>query len=146
MRKAAQIAGAAAIAALLLSGCGSSGGGKESTPSPSASAGGADKAATGIDGAWQAKSANGTVTTLAIIGESATLSAGRTACQGKVQDMGTTMLALKCSDGDDTRSMGNVQQNGEKLTVSWENGPTEEFTKAEGKVEIPKPDLPTGAN
>ncbi|POX41763.1 hypothetical protein C3486_07380 [Streptomyces sp. Ru73] len=145
MRKAAQIAGAAAIAALLLSGCGSGGGGEESKPSPSASADGADKTAKGLDGAWQSKSANGTVT-LGIIGESATLAAGKTACQGAVQDMGTTMLALKCDGGDDTRSMGTVKQAGGKLTVSWKNGPTEEFTKAEGKVEIPKPDLPTGAN
>ncbi|MFI8996352.1 hypothetical protein [Streptomyces sp. NPDC053542] len=144
MRKAAQFAGAAAIAALLLSGCGSSGeGGEESKPSPSAE--GADKPATGIDGAWQSKSANGTVT-LAVIGDSATLSDGKTACQGTVQDMGATMLALKCSNGDDTRSMGNVKQTGDTLTVSWKNGPTEEFTKTEGKVEIPKPDLPSGTH
>ncbi|MFC6067570.1 hypothetical protein [Streptomyces ochraceiscleroticus] len=144
MRKAAQIAGAAAIAAMLLSGCGSSSEGDEESK-PSQSADGADKPASGIDGAWQSKSANGTVT-LAVIGESATLSTGKTACQGTVQDMGTTMLALKCSDGDDTRSMGTVKQTGDKLTVSWKNGPTEEFTKTEGKVEIPKPDLPSGTN
>lgn len=145
MRKAAQIAGAAAIAALLLSGCGSSSeGGEESKPSPSKSAGGEDKAAGSGDlaGAWQTET-SGQHITLAIIGETATLGAGKTACQGKVQDMGAVMLALKCSDGDDTRSMGTVQRTGDKLRVSWENGPTEEYTKTEGQVKIPKPSLPS---
>ncbi|MEU6115506.1 hypothetical protein ABZ840_13395 [Streptomyces sp. NPDC047117] len=147
MRKPAQIAGAAAIAALLLSGCGSSGGGNESRPSPSesASTGGGDKAAGGIDGAWQTEGAHGPVT-LAIIGESATLAAGKTVCQGKVKDMGTTMLALKCNNGDDTRSMGEVRRIGNTLSVDWKYGLNEEYQKAKGKVEIPKPDLPTAAN
>ncbi|MFI9026725.1 hypothetical protein [Streptomyces sp. NPDC053560] len=146
MRKAAQIAGAAAVAALLLSGCGSGGGGNESRPSPSesASTGGGDKAAGGIDGAWQTQSGDGTVT-LAIIGESATLAVGKTACQGKVRDMGTTMLALKCN-GNDTRSMGEVRRIGSTLSVDWKYGLNEEYKKAEGKVEIPEPDLPTAAN
>ncbi|GAA0493621.1 hypothetical protein [Streptomyces olivaceiscleroticus] len=144
MRKAAQIAGAAAIAALLLSGCGSSSeGGKESTPSPSKPADG-DKAAGGIDGAWQTQSGDGTVT-LAIIGESATLTVGKTVCQGKVRDMGTTMLALQCN-GNDTRSMGKVRRLGSELDVEWKGGLNESYEKAKGKVEIPKPDLPTATN
>ncbi|MGI5469503.1 hypothetical protein [Streptomyces sp. CA-132043] len=145
MRKAAQIAGAAAIAALLLSGCGSSGGSEESRPSPSTSeSAGGDKAASGIDGVWQKKAGDGTVT-LAIIGESATLAVGETTCQGKVRDMRTTTLALQCN-GNDTRSLGEARRFGSRLTVDWKGGLFEEYEKAKGKVEIPEPDLPTGAN
>ncbi|TJZ51930.1 hypothetical protein FCH28_18890 [Streptomyces piniterrae] len=156
MRKATQIAGAAAIAAMLLSGCGSSGGDKETPPSKSpesgpSTPGGADKPANGaaVDGAWEADSSDGKLI-LAITKGTVALSNGtKAACLGKVQEMaGTTMAALKCTNGDDTRTMGTLKPgaDGKSLTVDWKNGPTEKYTKStDGSVKIPDmPELPSG--
>ncbi|WP_405839354.1 hypothetical protein OG528_16705 [Streptomyces platensis] len=158
MRKAAQIAGAAAIAAMLLSGCGSSGGndsGKDSTPSkspdaPSAPEGGdkpADPAA--FEGAWKSGPKSSQLILVVTKGTVAFSNGHKAACLGKVQEMaGMTMAALKCTDGDTTRTMGTFKPgaDGKTLTVDWKNGPTEKYTKSsDGSVKIPDmPEMPSG--
>ncbi|UQA94647.1 hypothetical protein [Streptomyces halobius] len=156
MRKATQVVGAAAIAAMLLGGCGGSGGDKRDSPAskapesaPSAPEG-ADKPANSaaVEGAWEAKSADGKLI-LAIAKGTVALSNGtKTACLGKVQNMaGVTAAVLKCTDGDDTRTTGTLKPSadGKSLTVDWKNGPTEKYTKStDGSVKIPDmPELPT---
>ncbi|GAA3186802.1 MULTISPECIES: hypothetical protein [Streptomyces] len=156
MRKAAQIAGAAALAAMLLSGCGSSGSSSEDKPaketaSPSApDAGGKPAEGAAVEGAWEAKE-GGEPLILVFKNGTAALSRGHKAgCLGKVQQMaGVSMVALKCTDGDDSRTMGRLKPgaDGKSLTVSWEGGPTEKYQRSEdGKVKIPElPELPSGA-
>ncbi|AZS72593.1 hypothetical protein DDE74_17880 [Streptomyces lydicus] len=155
MRKAAQIAGAAAIAAMLLSGCGSSGGnetGNDSKPSKSPDAapstpGGADKPASpaAVEGAWKSNQLILVITK----GTVAFSNGHKAACLGKVQEIaGMTMAAVKCTDGDTTRTMGTLKPgaDGKTLTVDWKNGPTEKYTKSsDGSVKIPDmPEMPSG--
>ncbi|MEU8996942.1 hypothetical protein [Streptomyces caniferus] len=157
MRKAAQIAGAAAIAAMLLSGCGSSGDtGTDSKPSKSPDAapstpGDPDKpaGAGAVEGAWKAGSAGSPQVLVISKGTVAFSNGHKAACLGKVQEMaGMTMAALKCTDGDTTRTMGTLKPgaDGKTLTVDWKNGPTEKYTKSsDGSVKIPDmPQLPSG--
>ncbi|MFG2290448.1 hypothetical protein ACGFOU_30765 [Streptomyces sp. NPDC048595] len=157
MRKAAQIAGAAAIAAMLLSGCGSSGGnGSDSKPSKTPEAapstpGDADKPAgpTAVEGAWKAGSDSSPLILVIKEGTVAFSNGHKAACLGKVQTMaGMTMAALKCTDGDTTRTMGTLKpgSDGKTLTVDWKSGPTEKYTKSsDGSVKIPDmPQLPSG--
>lgn len=161
MRKAAQIVGAAALAAMLLSGCGSSSDtGSDDKPEarPESSAppapDGADKPAdsAALEGAWETES-GGEPLILVITKGTVALSQGHTtACLGKVQEMaGVTMAAVKCTSGDDTRTMGTLKPgaDGKSLTVDWKGGPTEKYTKsANDKVKIPDlpelPDMPSG--
>lgn len=176
MRKAAQIAGTAAMAALLLSGCGGgSGSGSGSgddqrdaaggtgtapaaTPSrtPGSPAGdgstgdGRDGGGTGsLDGAWTTTTGDSHLT-LVIYRGIASLGLGAdtgSACQGKVETAGTTVIALKCMGGHTTRTLGTVKPgaDGKTLKVSWKGGPTDDFTKAEGKLKLPEmPSLPGG--
>ncbi|MEV5594792.1 hypothetical protein [Streptomyces sp. NPDC052496] len=159
MRKAAQIAGTAAVAALLLSGCGSGGGGggksdaeagktPAATPSQTADATPADGAGS-LDGAWTATTGDSHLT-LVLYRGIASMGLGAdtgTACQGKVETMGATVIALKCMGGHTTRTMGTVTPgaDGKTLKVRWKDGPTDEFTKAEGKLKLPgMPSLPAG--
>lgn len=157
MRKAAQIAGAAAIAAMLLSGCGSSGnGGTDSKPSKTPEAapstpGGADKPASpsAVEGAWKAGSDSSPLVLVITKGTVAFSNGHKSACLGKAQEMaGMTMVALKCTDGDTTRTTGTLKagSDGKTLTVNWKNGPTEKYTKSsDGSVKIPDmPELPSG--
>ncbi|MFI2237324.1 hypothetical protein [Streptomyces chrestomyceticus] len=176
MRKAAQIAGTAAIAALLLSGCGggsggSSGDGKRdaaggtgrtgtapaATPSQSPGSPAGDGSGDGsggggtgrLDGAWTATTGDSHLT-LVIYRGIASLGLGAdtgSACQGKVETVGTTVIALKCMGGHTTRTLGTVTPgaDGRTLKVSWKGGPTDDFTKAEGKLKLPgMPSLPAG--
>ncbi|MFF9480899.1 hypothetical protein [Streptomyces sp. NPDC014733] len=155
MRKAAQIAGAAALAAMLLSGCGSSGssedepaGGKPASSAPDA--GGKPAEGTAVEGAWETEE-GGEPLILVFKNGTAALSRGHKAgCLGKVQQMGgMSMVALKCTDGDTSRTMGTLRPaaDGKSLTVSWKGGPTEKYQRsADGKVKIPDlPELPSGA-
>ncbi|MFD9814311.1 hypothetical protein [Streptomyces sp. NPDC059080] len=157
MRKAAQITGAAALAAMLLSGCGSSGGnsedkpGKQETTAPSApDAGGKPSEGAALEGAWETKE-GGDPLILVFKNGTAALSRGHKAgCLGKVQSMaGMSMVALKCTDGDTSRTVGRLKPgaDGKSLTVSWEGGPTEKFQRStDGKVKVPDlPELPSGA-
>ncbi|MFI1204111.1 hypothetical protein ACH4VR_32535 [Streptomyces sp. NPDC020883] len=161
MRKAAQFAGAAAVAALLLSGCGSSGGsgGKDaSTPgrtpeaAPSTAGGGDGKAAdpTAVEGAWKGGTTAAPLVLVVAKGTVAFSNGHRSACMGKAEKMtGMTMAVLKCTDGDTTRTMGTLKPgaDGRTLTVDWKNGPTEKYTRTDdGSIKIPDlpklPDLP----
>ncbi|MFK8847459.1 hypothetical protein [Streptomyces sp. Ac-502] len=178
MRKAVQIAGTAAMAALLLSGCGGSGDGSRdgerdaaggartapaATPSqtPGGPAGdgstgdgstgdGRDGGGTsGLDGAWTATTGDSHLT-LVIYRGIASLGLGAdtgSACQGKVEKAGPTVIALKCMGGHTTRTLGTVTPgaDGRTLKVSWKDGPTDTFTKAEGKLKLPgMPSLSAG--
>ncbi|MFE3646970.1 hypothetical protein [Streptomyces sp. NPDC057579] len=160
MRKAAQFAGAATIAALLLSGCGSSGGsGKDaSTPSkapeatPTAAGGGDGKAAdpTAVEGAWKGGTPASPLVLVVAQGTVAFSNGHKAACMGKVEKMaGMAMAVLKCTDGDTTRTMGTLKPgaDGKTLTVRWKGGPTDEYTKTDdGSIKIPDlpkiPDMP----
>jgi len=155
VRKAAQIAGAAAIAAMLLSGCGSSGDtgtGNDSKPSKSPDAPSTPDKPAGagaVEGAWKAGSAGSPQVLVISKGTVAFSNGHKAACLGKVQEMaGMTMAALKCTDGDTTRTMGTLKAgaDGKTLTVDWKNGPTEKYTKSsDGSVKIPDmPQLPSG--
>ncbi|MCK7623655.1 hypothetical protein MUU72_11195 [Streptomyces sp. RS10V-4] len=155
MRKAVQFAGAAAVAALLLSGCGSSGDsgkdggatpGKSPGSAPATPGGGDGKAAdpTAVEGAWKGGSATDPLVLVVAKGTVAFSNGHKAACMGTVQKMaGTSMAVLKCTDGDTTRTMGTLKPgaDGKTLTVDWKNGPTEKYTRsgdAGGKL----PDLP----
>ncbi|MFF8314109.1 hypothetical protein ACF05W_20310 [Streptomyces lydicus] len=157
MRKAAQFAGAAAVAAMLLSGCGSSGDtSSDAKPSKTPEAapstpGGADKPASpdAMEGAWKGGSSSSPLILVITKGTVAFSNGHKSACLGKVQSMaGMTMAALKCTDGDTTRTMGTLKpgSDGKTLTVDWKNGPTEKYTKSgDGSVKIPDmPELPSG--
>ncbi|WP_053925051.1 hypothetical protein [Streptomyces chattanoogensis] len=159
MRKAAQIAGAAAVAAMLLSGCGSSGDkGSDSAPSKApesgpSTPGGGDKAPGGkaFEGPWKAGSADSPLVLVVSHGTVAFAEGHKTACMGKVQEMGgTAMAVLTCSKGDDSRTMGTLRpgSDGKTMTVEWKNGPTEKYTKVtDGSVKVPDmpkmPDMPS---
>ncbi|WP_030022218.1 hypothetical protein [Streptomyces monomycini] len=175
MRKAVQIAGTASMAALLLSGCGGSGDGSRGADGKRDTAGGAGTApaatssqapdgpagdgptgdgstgggTSGLDGAWTATTGDSHLT-LVIYRGIASLGLGAdtgSACQGKVEKAGPTVIALKCMGGHTTRTLGTVKPgaDGRKLKVSWKDGPTDTFTKAEGKLKLPgMPSLSAG--
>ncbi|MFB7636517.1 hypothetical protein ACFC0M_37015 [Streptomyces sp. NPDC056149] len=157
MRKAAQFTGVAAIAALLLSGCGSSGerGKDAGTPStspkstPSAPTGGDGKAAQpgAVEGAWKSGSSASPLVLVVAKGTAAFSKGHQSACMGKVEKMGgATMAVLKCTDGSTSHTMGVLEPgaDGKTLTVKWKGGPTEHYTKADdGSVKVPEmPKLP----
>ncbi|MER0480759.1 hypothetical protein ABR737_20850 [Streptomyces sp. Edi2] len=155
MRKAAQIAGAAAIAAMLLSGCGSSGdngSGNDSKPSKSPDAPSTPDKPAGagaVEGAWKAGTKSSPLILVISKGTVAFSNGHKAACLGKVQEMaGMTMAAIKCTDKDTTRTVGTLKPaaDGKTLTVDWKNGPTEKYTKSsDGSVKVPDmPQLPSG--
>ncbi|MFD7923891.1 hypothetical protein ACFV3R_32395 [Streptomyces sp. NPDC059740] len=152
MRNAALIVGAVGLASTLLVGCGSgnesrqddssptsAGTGTSTSPRPSGSA--VDGKA--LAGTWRTQSGEDQVT-LAFVSGTAVLNVGKkTACVGGAKSMGgMTMLAMTCTDGDKTRNMGTVRRSGERLTVDWENGPTDVLTRTSDKADIPN--LPSG--
>jgi hypothetical protein len=158
VRKAAQAAGTAVLAAILLSGCGSgdTGDGKdgkdgrpqsESAPPDRGTGTPADGSA--VEGAWEAKSAHGKLILAITHGTVALSDAHRTACLGTVQEpAGVTTAVLKCTDGDTTRTRGTLRPaaDGKSLSVSWQSGSTEKYTKStDGSVRMPDlPTLPSG--
>ncbi len=145
MRKAAQITGAAVVAAVLLSGCGKGGGSaKDATPTPATSdapsASAAAAATAGgakLDGTWQAKGPGGP-TTLTIVGDKAAVAAGKTVCAGAVVTNGKAYLRLKCTDGSKQRAEGIAapSPDGTSLSVNW-NGTTETFSRTAKPVNLP---------
>ncbi|MFH8403248.1 hypothetical protein ACH4FX_00540 [Streptomyces sp. NPDC018019] len=161
MRKAARITGTAVIAALLLSGCGGSSGGSgkgdaadrpgrtpAATPSQTADGGPTDGTGS-LDGAWTARTGDSHLT-LVIYRGTASMGLGAdtgAVCQGKIERLGSTVIALKCMGGHTTRTLGTVEPgaDGRTLTVRWKGGPADRFTKAEGKLKLPgTPSLPAG--
>jgi hypothetical protein len=150
VRTSARYAGAAAVlaAALLVSGCGS--GGSEDGPEPERTAGQTtepaeptgnadDEAATGgVNGTWSV-TGDGKALVLSVNGDQAAL-LGETTCTGTA-DSGAepVTFALTCTDGSTDRAKGTVKSvDGRSLTVAWESGTTDTFTK----VEVPE--VPTG--
>ncbi|CAL9495161.1 hypothetical protein SUDANB106_03345 [Streptomyces sp. enrichment culture] len=156
MRTSARYAGAAAVlaAALLVSGCGSDGGSGETEPKPSSeqtaepTGDPGDEAATGgVNGTWSAEG-GGKAMVLSVSGDQAAL-LGETTCTGTADtDADPVTFALKCTDGSTDRTKGTVKSlKGESLTVAWESGTTDTFTKVEVpevSTEIPEiGDLPS---
>ncbi|MFI1103732.1 hypothetical protein [Streptomyces melanogenes] len=156
-------AGAVALAACLtVAGCSSSDGGDkpkekntggaEQSASPSGgsgngSSGGGKVAAKDIAGAWAAV-LQGRPTALVISGTTVALG-GEHTCSGTVSDNGMAMIELKCADGNTDRAAGmpSLSADRKTLTVKWEGGKTDTFTKSEldGKLPtaIPTAGLPT---
>ncbi|MES4904470.1 MULTISPECIES: hypothetical protein [unclassified Streptomyces] len=146
MIKAVRIAGAVAAAALLMTGCGSDsddGGDKpeasKKAPSSEQSSAPAEGGAGGeVSGAYVAK-ADGEALILSIKGKTAALVAGKHTCTGEYADMGNKMLMLKCADGNTDRTMGSVKASadGKTLSVSWDAGMNDTFTKVTTPADIP---------
>ncbi|GAA0615770.1 hypothetical protein [Streptomyces crystallinus] len=166
MRRQVRIgAGAVALAGCLaLAGCSSSddGGkpkdksagatGQSASPSASGgsgngSSGGGKVAAKDIAGAWAAV-LQGKPTALVISGTTVALG-GEHTCSGTVSDNGMAMIELKCADGNTDRAAGmpSLSADGKTLTVRWEGGTTDTFTKSQldGKLPtaLPTAGLPT---
>ncbi|MFD8378822.1 hypothetical protein ACFV2X_09805 [Streptomyces sp. NPDC059679] len=146
MIKAVRIAGAAAAAALLLTGCGSDSDGGDSKSDPSTKAPASEQSSAPAEGgaggevagAFMAKS-DGEALILSIKGEKAVLVAGKHQCTGEYADMGNKMLMLKCADGNTDRTMGKVtaSADGKTLKVSWDAGMNDTFTKVTAPADIP---------
>ncbi|WP_327296107.1 MULTISPECIES: hypothetical protein [unclassified Streptomyces] len=148
MHRFVRITGIAATglaAALVMSGCSSSDskssdaskdqGKGSNTAAPASSGGsGADGAgakAADIEGSWLAMT-GGKSTALVIQGKQAAI-AGQHVCTGTVAPMGKPMLALKCPDGNNDRTMGSIESaDGKTMTVSWEAGIKDTFKKTDG--------------
>ena len=149
MRKAAQITGAALIAAVLMTGC-SSGSKKDdssSKPTDSASAGSGDQQQTSnppaqsgdkaitaaqLAGSWmKGKPGSPDFLMLAIIQQHASVIDHNT-CDGQVIDNAQPVtLTFTCKDGDKKHAKGTVKSvDGSSLTVAWESGETDTLTKA----------------
>ncbi len=129
MRKAAMIAGASALAALLVTGCGSDGDGGEDgdkakqTPSgaerkPSDAPAEGDGNSTKVEGTYLSKdTGNGQRIVLGVKDKTAFL-AGPHTCTVTYQQ---NMLMLTCPDGNTDRTMGKVTTNADgSLTVDWD--------------------------
>lgn len=142
------VAAAGLVAALALTGCGSSDSDdatkEKASDAPTSagqdgSSGGAQQSA---EGAWSGVS-NGKAVALSVAGKTAVVVADGHVCTGAVADMsGKPMLSMKCADGNTDRTMGSIVSNdGKKLVVSWDAGAKDTLTKTEpGK--LPK-GLPT---
>ncbi|MGK5733684.1 hypothetical protein [Streptomyces sp. URMC 124] len=172
MRKPARIAGAALIAAALMTGCssGSDGdGGKGAAkagdkPSAKPSASGAQAPTEGgsakpersgaekpdqggagdLDGIWNQQKGYDIVR-VTIFGDRGISDSDKGVCSGPAQRSGTSVkFDLKCPTPGNPRTKGTATlvDGGKTLSVSWEGGLTETFTKDPVKVEMPKIDMP----
>lgn len=159
MVKAVRLAGAAALTALLVSGCGSDGDGDKDPGPGDTPAKGQRSSAPAVDaepggdqgdlsGSYVAKAADGPAI-LTIVGPKATVIAAGHTCSGSLNG---TILDLKCADGDTGRTMGLLKRSdaGKKLTVDWEGLSSDDvFIKTPGPDSVPTGlptdlDLPTG--
>ena len=139
------------VAALVLTGCGSSddGGGKnsaDSTPSASGEASGAggssggsddSEAQDGLEGSWVTTSNGGVVALVINSGKAGLFDSKGTTCSGTGgKEMGMQMIKLKCADGSDDRSQGLVKSvNETTMKVSWEGFGDETYTRSkDGKL------------
>ncbi|MBC2878763.1 MULTISPECIES: hypothetical protein [Streptomyces] len=155
MRKAAQITGAALIAAVLMTGCSSGSDdkdGKKADAKPEQSAGrsaapgqdgeGAkgdgseDKLISSPGGAYLAQSAEGPVALTIVAGQAALASdGGKRTCSGTVSGKS---LTLTCSDGGDKRTRGLIEKSdATSMVVFWEGGPKETFARQSGGAKLP---------
>lgn len=148
MIKAVRIAGAAAAAVLLVAGCGSDSDGGDSKSDPSKKAPSAEQSSAPAEGGaggdaagvYMSKS-DGEAMVLSINGSTAVLVAGKHSCTGEYTDTGAAnkMLMLKCADGNTDRTMGSVKASadGKSLTVDWDAGMNDTFTKVTTPADIP---------
>ena len=141
----------ALAACLALTGCSSSddgdkpkdkntgGTGQSASPSGASGSGGSGGkvAAKDIAGAWAAV-LQGKPTALVISGTNVALG-GEHTCSGTVSDNGMAMIELKCADGNTDRVAGmpSLSADGKTLTVKWEGGKTDTFTKSELDRKLP---------
>ncbi|MEV6673142.1 hypothetical protein [Streptomyces sp. NPDC051162] len=163
MRKAVQITGAAIIAAVLMTGCGSQSDdgdkNKSATPPPAAPAKPADPAAQApakggtvkaadLRGGWsKGKLMDKSMLILSFSGNMVMLS-GKTACSGTVVDstQPVTIDITHCQDGSTEYTKGTVKSvDAKTLTVAWASGKEDVLTKAvdaDGKPAVPVPGAP----
>lgn len=154
MRTSARISGAvaaAAVAALLVGGCGSSDDeGKDDKAESSPSAEKTDKKPdgeksekpdAGLAGVYKTK-AEGQEFALTIVGEAVSLLRDKKMCTGRVmQQGGDQALVLKCPGGiGEERATGKVGKIAAKsLTVTWNGGATDTYTRvAQAPAKLPK--------
>ncbi|WP_190131273.1 hypothetical protein [Streptomyces mashuensis] len=145
MRKAAQITGAALVAAVLMTGCSSGSDDKKNKgdatppPAPSATAAptqGGSGAAGATDGGYAAQTADGLVG-LSLSAGTATLvsDGGKHLCTGTVRGKS---IDLKCPDGSTKRTMGLIEKSdATSMVVFWEGGDRETFVKKADAGQLP---------
>ncbi|MFF8844788.1 hypothetical protein ACF08N_19060 [Streptomyces sp. NPDC015127] len=151
MHKLVRMSAAAAglVAALALTGCGSSesddtgkGDKASAAPTESGGTGGGEGRPRDVEGTWTGMSDGKPVALSVTQGKAALLADGH-ACTGEVQDMGKQTLSLKCADGNTDRTMGSVESNdGTTLVISWDAGKKDTLKKSEDG-QLPE-GLPTG--
>ncbi|MBZ4318737.1 hypothetical protein [Streptomyces huiliensis] len=162
MRKAAQVTGAALIAAVLMTGCSSGSGdkddkggkkadvkpeqsvGRSAAPSEGAKGGGSKgkPAAGSPEGVYLAQTSDGPMA-LSIGGGFAALVShdGKRTCTGTVN--GKSFKLDDCTDKSDKRTMGLIEKSdATSLVVFWEGGPRETFTRQGDDGSINLPGLP----
>ncbi|WP_159395183.1 hypothetical protein [Streptomyces albireticuli] len=153
MRRAAQFTGAALVAAVLMTGCGSGGGDKDggkkeagapsAAPSSPARGGVPDsKGGSSLDGVYAARSADGPVGLSVHQGKAALYAdSGKRACTGTVGvDRKPVTFALTCADGNTDRASGKVERaDGKALVVSWANGGKDTFSRTGDASQLPDP-------
>ncbi|MFI9720410.1 hypothetical protein ACIHFE_12230 [Streptomyces sp. NPDC052396] len=158
MRKAAQITGAAVIAAVLMTGCSKSsdGGDKKADGSasasaqpsqqqdqqPSSQAPAQDKTTdfniADLKGAWaKGKLLDNSLVIVSISGNFAMVSAGTDACSGKLAETRPITMDLKCQSGKTDYAKGTIKRyDGKSITVAWASGKEDVLEK---KVSDGKP-------
>lgn len=155
MRRSARYTGAAVAmaAALLVSGCGSSGDDSNDEGKPSADeTQGADGGSEGsdepenaepgsVDGVWTAK-ADGKDLFLTVVGDAVTFVQDDAFCTGRVAKTDKPTLTLKCpGGGGEERTNGSVDSvDSKSMAVTWNGGATDTFSR---QAEAPS-ELPTG--
>ncbi|MGI5349498.1 hypothetical protein ACQEU8_15050 [Streptomyces sp. CA-250714] len=153
MRTSARMTGAMAAAAaiaLLVSGCGSSDDGKkdekskadkEKSAAPTETPGKQPAGKGQLPGVWSAQ-ADGEKLTLTVVGDAVSLLREKKMCDGHVMNSGADKsLMLKCPAGvGEERTNGKVgKMTAKTLTVSWNGGATDTYTKvAEAPAKLPK--------
>ncbi|MFE0042893.1 hypothetical protein [Streptomyces albireticuli] len=152
MRKAVQITGAAIIAAVLMTGCGSEsedGGadkpaqssappaeapkGTGQTPAEDpAKAGGGDVTAAKLAGGWsKGKLTDKSFMILSFSGKTVMLSVAGQACSGTVNDTAKPVaLTFNCKDGAEYASATVKSVDAASLTVAWASGKEDTLKKA----------------
>ncbi|GHG76106.1 hypothetical protein [Streptomyces griseocarneus] len=153
MRKAVQITGAAVIAAVLMTGCGSSGDDKDKETGQPAPTGASKPAeapkdkpaetpakpvkAADLAGSWGngGKHADNSLQTYTFT-KNMVVMAGKDTCTGQVVDNAQPVtLTMKNCPG---RTTGTVKGfDGKSLTVSWEGGKEDKLTKVNGIPGLP---------
>lgn len=158
MRTSARITGAAtavAAAALLVSGCGSSGSEGHAEPpaageSSQPEGGGEGGGSAGVDakalaGGWVTSTTEADSVLIMAFAQKTVMLTGAASCTGEAAlDKNPVTLDLKCQAGGEDYAQGTVKSlTGGKLTIEWESGETRTFTRATDESGNPK-ELPGG--